>query len=281
MTNHFKRQAFLYYSLLLIGIILLSTNLSEMKFSPAVPFPESGDETLSSSPAVIYETTSLPWLQGVLALVAIISLVYITIGLATQMKPKHFRPVLGILLGILALFAILAILPPAQFPFRSVDFLNPAAPPIPARPALPLGKPPDWVTWAVIISLILLTLLLIIWVFSQALRRNLSKDRLGREAENALEALRSGQEFTNVILRCYLQMQQALKDELGIEREAHFTTQEFQKQLEAKGIPPLPLTQLTSLFEKVRYGHKQTSGEDEQTAIDCLTDIAQYCRGQG
>lgn len=281
MTNHFKRQALLYYSLLLIGIILLSTSLSEMKFTPAVPFPGSGDETHPSSPAVTYKTSSLPWLQGVLALTAIISLAYITISLATQIKPRRLRKVLWILPGILALFAILASLPPANIPFRTDDLFNPAAPPTPARPTLPLGKPPDWVTWAVVISLILLTLFLVIWVFSQALQRNLSKDRLGLEAENALKALRSGQEFTNIILRCYLQMQQALKNELGIEREAHFTPQEFQKQLEAKGIPPISLSQLTSLFEKVRYGHKQTSGEDEQTAIDCLTDIARYCRGQG
>jgi len=112
------------------------------------------------------------------------------------------------------------------------------------------------------------------------LRRKLSQHKVGLEAETALEALRLGQDYSSVILRCYLQMQQALLEEQGIQREAHFTPLEFERQLAAIGLPPAPLAELTRLFEKVRYGHKRASQADEGAAVECLSVIARQLHGK-
>jgi hypothetical protein len=83
-----------------------------------------------------------------------------------------------------------------------------------------------------------------------------------------------------VILRCYFQMTHSLQEEQGIERDYTMTVQEFERWLGNLGFPTIPLRQLTSLFEKVRYGKQQTNYTDEQIAIDSLNEIIQFCRSE-
>ena len=101
-----------------------------------------------------------------------------------------------------------------------------------------------------------------------------------KEAEQAVNALEAGADLRNVILRCYFQMTRSLQEEQGIEREYPTTVQEFERRLENLGFPSIPLRQLTSLFEKVRYGKQQTNHNDEQIAMDSLNEIIQFCRSE-
>ncbi len=87
----------------------------------------------------------------------------------------------------------------------------------------------------------------------------------------------TGQDFKDVIIKCYRQMNLAVAQDQGIQREAFMTTREFETVLEETGLPRASIHQLTLLFESVRYGHWQANKRDEQLASRCLEDIIQYC----
>jgi hypothetical protein len=101
---------------------------------------------------------------------------------------------------------------------------------------------------------------------------------VAREAERAIRALQTGSDIQNVIVRCYLQMSQALQKERGIKREAAMTARDFERLLEARGIPHTPVHQLTRLFEAARYGRRSSGPEEEREALDCLNAIVRHSR---
>jgi hypothetical protein len=106
------------------------------------------------------------------------------------------------------------------------------------------------------------------------------EDELLQDAEEAVKALQDGVDFRNVIIRCYLQMTQSIQKERGIERIYSMTVQEFEHWLVGIGFPIVPLQQLTSLFEKVRYGKQQIKELDEQIAINSLNEIIEFCQSR-
>jgi len=73
-------------------------------------------------------------------------------------------------------------------------------------------------------------------------------------------------------------MSAALQKEQGIELENSMTAREFERLLEAKGLPRDPVHQLTQLFEAARYSLRLFTSADEQTAFECLNAIVQFSR---
>ncbi len=137
----------------------------------------------------------------------------------------------------------------------------------------PIGAPPKILIWLVVSVLILTVVLLVIWQFRYKPGRSLSSDPVLHEAENAVRALKRGDNIKNVILVCYLRMCQALFEDQGIERGKNVTTREFELLLQARGVPAAPVHQLTSLYESVRYGDQKTGKEDEQKGMESLNEI--------
>jgi len=119
------------------------------------------------------------------------------------------------------------------------------------------------------------------WIFFRAGKRAQPGDLIKQEAEQAIRDLQTGSDLKSVILRCYLQMSQALLKERGIKLEETMTARDFEGLLEARGIPRDPVRQLTRLFEGARYGFRQPGPEDERQALDCLNAIVQYSRATG
>jgi hypothetical protein len=86
--------------------------------------------------------------------------------------------------------------------------------------------------------------------------------------------LEAGGELQDVILRCYAQMLDVLKRQRGIRRKEAMTPAEFATWLKAAGLPDRPVTRLTRLFERVRYGGISSGQAEAMEAIDCLNAIA-------
>ncbi len=137
----------------------------------------------------------------------------------------------------------------------------------------PIGAPPANLYLIVGIVLALAVIVLLTWLFLTTYRRAIPTDPISREAETALEAIQSGQDLRNVIIHCYLQMMQVVRDEHGIERRESVTPREFERLLAARGIPGQPIRELTRLFEKARYSNKATESQDELDAVECLSAI--------
>jgi hypothetical protein len=179
--------------------------------------------------------------------------------------------------------AILVILPRinfAEIQRTDVEMIPTAEAPAFEYPTTPLGNPPGSLIWIVIIIIGAAAAGLVLW-FALQRRKPEPVNRLLQEAEHAMNALQNGVDLRNVIVRCYVQMCQALQEERGIERGIAVTPHEFIELLLAKGIPAEPVRLLTSLFERVRYGNQPTKKQDEQTAIESLSAIVTACREGG
>jgi hypothetical protein len=144
----------------------------------------------------------------------------------------------------------------------------------------PLGQPPQLLNWLVIIGIALGMGLLVFIIMKRWLSSTKIEAELLQQAEEAVGALQAGMDLKNVIIRCYLQMTYAIQEEQGIERNDTMTAGEFEEWLENKGFPVVPVHQLTSLFEKVRYSKQQMDKNDEKVATASLNEIIQFCRNR-
>ncbi len=140
---------------------------------------------------------------------------------------------------------------------------------------------PDWLVTAVSIAIgmavcgIMAAVIYIAWRRSRQPQSALQE--LAAEAQHAMQALQAGEDLKDVVLRCYREMSRVLQTERGIQRQAAMTAREFEMALSDKGVPAEPVHQLTSLFEKVRYGHEPPASHDEQLAISSLSTIVAAC----
>jgi hypothetical protein len=100
---------------------------------------------------------------------------------------------------------------------------------------------------------------------------------LAREAQSAVDALRSGAPLYDVVIRCYHDMSRVLSERRGIERAEAMTPAEFEGHLLRLGMPQEPVSNLTRLFEEVRYGTKEPGPAEGERALASLTAIVQAC----
>lgn len=156
-----------------------------------------------------------------------------------------------------------------------------AAPQSPSAPATPLTpgefvqNPPEWLAFAITVAIVL-ALLAAGWALWRLLRGQPGEAELiAAQARRAVDDIRAGASFRDVVLRCYADMHRVLSAERGIQRHEAMTAREFQQRLLAAGLPEEPVVRLTHLFEAVRYGAHAPDPQEEQAAIDALTAIAQ------
>ncbi len=281
MTHRTKQIALLSLTVALLTLLLLSSGLSNMQLQAAMPFPgsaNSGNASPNVTPVNQPEARPLPVLEFLLGLLLIIMLIYIP---ARLVRLISLRNVLRAAAGLVLLLMLLGLLPRIK-PGPPVVVANetsaPAARPSSNYETSPLGKPPPELLWITAGGIVLAAALL----GGEALRKRRqaipATDALLQHAEDALAALRAGKDFPNVIIRCYLEMSEILRDEQKMERERSMTPREFQDWLGSKGIPPGPVQQLTLLFERARYGREQMGPREEEMGRQCLSQIVQYCR---
>lgn len=281
MTYSTKRTVLLFLAVTVLSLVLLSSSLSNLQPHAGTPLPSGGDsnfivQPITNSPPI--NTYSNPFLRGMFALIFLMLMIYVPARLISLIKLKQ---IFGLILAIIVLITLVIILPqtapgkPTILPDESSKIIIP--PPF-NYPTSPLGKPPQELLWFVLIGCVLGASFLVINVLKQQLRSTQVEEQLLQEAQNAVNALKAGENLENVIMRCYLQMTHVLQEEQGIERSNNMTVREFENWLELKGVPRVPVRQLTYLFEKVRYGTLKPSESDEKIGIESLNEIIKYCR---
>jgi hypothetical protein len=281
MTHGTKRIVLLSLAVALVSLKLLSFSLSNLQLHAGTPFPGGGDsdstvQPITSLPSM--DTYFNPFLRGIFSLILLILMIYVAARLISLVKIKQ---ILGLILAIIVLFALVIILPriePGRPTLLPEETSNVTIPPLSKYPTSPLGSPPRALVWFVLFVFILVTSFFIIKLLKKQMGSTQVVEQLVQEAQNAVNALKTGENLKNVIIRCYLQMSYALQEEQGMERSNNMTVREFENWLELKGVPRVPVRQLTHLFEKVRYGKMQLSESDEKTGIESLNEIIKYCR---
>jgi Domain of unknown function (DUF4129) len=280
MTSSVKIKALLLLGFLMIVTGMLAASLPQLALKPGMPLPRLENSQvkltpLEEGPAVAISINKFFIVLFILVLAG--SMLYVIYRLTRGMRWKtlgfYLQLILVISVIVGSIIFLITLLPKTQISFSEEMPLPPSAPPATS----PLGPVPVVLLWLVGIGLLVGGLLLGIWIFA-ASRRTMTIDLVQLEAEKARQALLSGTDLKEVIVRCYLQMSLALEQEQGIERKDFMTTREFEHLLEAAGIPHDPIHQLTQLFEAVRYGNWQPAPPDEENAINCLEAIVFHCR---
>jgi hypothetical protein len=278
-----KRIAFLLFLLTLVSILLLAPSLTGLELQPGAPFPGS-EESPDTEQQYIQlppgESLALPIMQGIFALLLVGAVVYTLVRLIMR---RELRKFIVPLLMLVAAFVIVSIIPrmDAETPMQPIDEIAPIQiEPEDDFPITPLGEPPQIINWLVMGAIASGLVLVAVAVSRWTPPVKKTVDKLQEQAEDALDALNSGANFKDVIIRCYMQMAYVLQAEQGVKRRDPMTVREFESLLTGKGIPASPVHALTRLFEQVRYGHQPASQADQQLGMGSLADIVGYCQAQ-
>jgi len=278
-----KHTRLLFLAIALTSLILLAAGLSNLQLQPGTPFPigNTSKDTIRSVPSLSpIQIYSFPLLQGILALISLLLTLYVSARLIA-FTFVNIKKVLPIVLTIIVLLVIVYLLPGIK-PNPDLNFTGEYSQvPTPSSidlPVAPLGDPPQPLIQFVIVGIVLACGLIAIMMMKRWWAPKKIEDELLQDAEEAVKALQNGMDFENVIIRCYLQMTRSIQKERGLERNYSMTVQEFEHWLVGIGFPTIPLQQLTSLFEKVRYGKQQINSLDEQIALQSLNEIIKFCQ---
>jgi hypothetical protein len=132
------------------------------------------------------------------------------------------------------------------------------------------------------LALLLVVLVgLVTWFFLRRRRAEQPLKRIAMEAQTALDALQSGGNLKNIVIRCYFEMSRVIREQRGIQRDKDMTPREFEMELERRGLPPEPVQKLTRVFEEVRYGAKEPGEREKFLATISLSEIVEACRSEG
>jgi len=280
-----KRFRLLFLTVALVSLMLLAISLSNLQLQPGTPFPSGGDSenTVQSAPSLPpIQTYSFPVLQGILALISIILVLYVSARLIA-FAFVNIKKVVPVVLAIIVLLIIVYLLPGVT-PNPTSNFASEYSEvPTPSSihfPVAPLGEPPQLLIQFVTVGIVFGGGLIAIMMMKRWLTPTKIEDELLQDAKEAVKALQDGMDFENVIIRCYLNMAHSIQKERDLVRNYSMTVQEFEHWLIELGFPTIPLQQVTSLFEKVRYGKKQIDDLDEQVAIQSLNEVIKFCQSK-
>jgi len=254
--------------------------LPRLELKPGEPLPVLSNRIGDGQPQHELETLIISvsdfW-KAVISFAVLVGVIYVCYRLLRDSTWNWLNGIQSfVLAGGLVLIAgclIWALLSGAN---SSVDPIAVPLPPASGRQiGEPLGPLPLYLIWIAALGVAAIFVGVGLWVIFRPTGRGTS-DEISLQAVWALQALKKGLDPKNVIVQCYWQMAQVLQEEQGIERKMAMTVREFERLLEDRGMPSLPVHQLTQLFESVRYGHREVSAEEERRAIDALTAIVEY-----
>jgi hypothetical protein len=280
MTPETKRIALLLLAGTLVGFMLLAASLSNLEFQPGTSFPASRgeDDSAMSGPGMpSVQRYSFPIVRGLFAVIFIALTVFALSRLFVLANKKMLLRVILALVALAVVASLLPSIPASQAP--SFPNQAPERTALPTdSPTAPLGEPPSIFIPLVVIGLVIGMALLIATLFRQWQHSAKAEDQFLQQAEEAAQALKSGADLKNVIMRCYFEMSASIQEEQGLERSEEMTPGEFKAHLDAKGFPLHPVNLITELFEKVRYSQQPTSEQDEKQAVESLKAIIQHLR---
>ncbi len=290
MNKREKLWATLFLIVAVAVMFLLATGLSNLELSPGQSYYLG--QRMTGDIGIYYSSSQGKLLVLVFRIFFTLMLVLlpftiIYLLISPEARKKALRDFMGLLLFLLFYYLLSSS---KQNVLKELgETMRPETmPEMPEMANLPTPPPFDFdaqtPSWLIMLASFVLALVLvavILRVISARKREAESLypvEQLAQEAQEALDALQSGGDLKNVVLRCYFEMAQAVNKQQGIQRSQAMTTREFQMRLEEAGLPRQPVRQLTQLFESVRYGSLAPGEREEQQAVASLSAIVAACR---
>lgn len=273
--------------LTVLALVVLASGLSSLNFHAGQPLPRLELFRAETAPGVSerastgFEAVIQVFVSVVFWVLLPVSILYMI--LSAEARRRLWRNLVTI--GSVLLFVYLIVRMLQVLDLHSLENIGPAGEPGAgtgaARSVEPpdfIDQPPDWIM-VLVSGAIFAVIGLLAWRMWQRLRAAQTddgalEDELAREAESALDAIRAGQDLSNVVLRCYRDMERAVQRAHNLHRRASMTPREFERRLVQAGLDADAVGGLTRLFERVRYGDQAIDDRDEVDAEAYLRAIA-------
>ena len=274
---------FLSMAIVLVALLVLASSLSSLKLEAGTLYDRETSEELTVLLTQFGEYRGL-----LLACAAIIQILFLAFTLIQQtryqqmMVARRYNIIAVLLQLILLVVAFLVIrrkmLENKNNPLNVGQLRLPEITINGDMERLPIDIP-ETLAFLVGFALLAVIVVLVMWFARKREMPSSALHKIELKALGAITDIENGADLRNVILRCYYEMNQAVETQRGIKRAEGMTPREFENQLVSLGIPHEPVTQLTRLFEDVRYGGKIIGKETEDLARKCLSAIASATKG--
>ena len=268
----------------ILVIIILIASLGGLELKPTSPFTYVR-ETPELSPG------GLPAWNGIgfLIVFLVVLLVIIFFLLPADLRKKYLWGLALLFLAGIFIFMLISRLgfggkmeQPQEPPGGGVRTVSSEPTETPAPPVTPsVFTPPQissWTSYLVALGILLIVAGVWSWLVWRKRRIGAPYIALAQIARSALDDIEAGRDWGDTILNSYQRMNEAVADWRGIHRRVGMTPAEFAEDLVSAHLPTDAIHRLTTLFERVRYGHKESTPRDIQEAVDCLTAILDYCQ---
>lgn len=267
----------------LIGLVLLASGLSSIKFDPP---DKVGIENLLnlSNRADSNEIPTASWVRYfVLGMFVILFLL-----MMGPVRPQTSRNLIVSLLRFSAIAFVLMLVMsrlarenPLLFnEEESTTAAGASGTPEPFSAPEVSMQWEFWITAAIVIVVGVFAIVAFNRLVDRLFQSNKGLEDMADIARSTLSDLSSTKESKNVIIRCYTRMTSEVNKYRGITRDAAMTPAEFAGQLESAGLPREDVRGLTQVFERVRYGGQTVSPEEIKEARNCLTGILKACEAR-
>lgn len=261
----------------MISLFLLAASISRLQFEPGKVYtlPPQG-RVAGENPPPLPGNRWLDYLNtifwGTMGLLLIGAIV------AAILSKEHRRELLAValittIIGGLGWYVWFHA-HPERHPFPST----------PSRPEMELPEqpteaplepmnPPSWSPFLLFL-LVLGAAGLLAWRFVPRFwERESPLEGLADLAGEAAAELRGGAAVHDVVLRCYREMSDLLSKRENVTLHKAMTAREFERQLRRAGVQDKHVSQLSRLFEEVRYGRRGSGPHEAAEAIACLEAI--------
>jgi hypothetical protein len=293
MTKQEKYRLLLLMAGVAILLLFLAIAVTGATMLPGDPFPlewKQGPQGESSPFGNGYWFMVL--IRGFLILCIITIPIYIFVNLLTpQGRRRLLKGLAKLLILLLAIYIVLNLADSVSERNLETKIVGEPVEPgyegeaglemLPTTEAA-VTEPSQWLDVGICLGLAFILAILIsvlAWGIYRASKES-AGDAMTRLADEAVDAIQSGENIRDTVIRCYIQMTQVLAKERNTRREEAMTPHEFEQVLLKKlKLPETPVRRLTSLFEAVRYGDYHPGKREEMEAIDSLTAIAAACKG--
>jgi len=283
-----KRRTLLIFGLALVILLVLAAGLSSLVLKPGQNFDI---QNLNKEPGASWLPVNIDIVQVIFqAFMALILILLPFFIIYMLIDPRRRKQLLVDLLGIGFMLMLLYFFR-QSLGNKAQNQTVPLAPPA-GNPNLypaPVGtpavfSPPPADNLVTIVAILLgglaVASAVVAWYFIARSRRAQPSavQLLAAQADETIEDLLSGKNLRDTILLCYRRMTEIAARNRNIPREASDTPHEFEQAMIAKGLPAVPVRDLTRIFEDIRYGDQNAGEEERRRAVSALRIIAAVCR---
>jgi len=287
MNMFLHKKLLKYIFLLIFSVSLLSIGIDDYSLEQGRSLPGAisnptahtgSDQQFNKGK--IDETAKLSLFQNLFSVLIVALLISSLFALFNKLNRKTLT-IIAIIVTILVFLFVIA----DQFPSSNINGEitlqeNENTPSSGELVFSAISEPPSFLIWIVGIGFIVIVVMIFVVFLRRTNEVKKVADPLLLTVDKTLSLLNDGNNFQNVIFDCYSQMIEVMKEEFNINQDASVTANEFKELLIRRGLPIVPVNQITSLFEKIRYGSKSILPEDEKNAINCLLEIKLYCQNR-